>query len=122
MIEKEHQEIFEKLSSHEKKLYSSIKHEHPDWCPSQIMTMLCVYLNSVDVMRGVGFDIANAIQLSTSEKNKLIKGCEDYYYKNIPLSEQDKNLLWRVRKKYHIELYGLSEFAIPKNIIDKIIY
>lgn len=82
--------------------------------------MLLVYSNSVNVMRGVGFDIANAIQLSTSEKNALIKGCEDYYYKNIPLSEQNKNLLWRVRKKYHIQLYGLSELAIPKTLLIKL--
>lgn len=118
-------EEYEKLNKVDKQCYDTIRQQHPDWSHIQLMAYLNIARGSEDayiIMRGVGFDIANATQLTMSDKKSLIRGCEDYYFNDKPLSEYHRHLLWRVRKEYHIRNYGLSEQAVPKNFIEKIIF
>ena len=59
------------------------------------------------IMRGVGYDIANSPILSEEEKKVLIKACENFFYQDIPFKKEERCLLWKVRKLYHIRNSGL---------------
>lgn len=77
------------------------------------------YLNIFErystTMRGVGYDIANFPILSDEEMNILIKACENYFYQDIPFIKQERSLLWKVRKLYHIRNSKLSYQAEPSS-------
>ena len=73
-------------------------------------------------MGGVGYDIANSNYLTEGEKEHLIRSCENYAFKGKSFSKLDKNLLWKVRKCYHIQQMGLDAIAEPATIIDRFLY
>lgn len=73
-------------------------------------------------MGGVGYDIANSDNLSECEKEHLIQSCENYAFNGSTFSQLDKNLLWKVRKCYHIRQMGLSQIAEPASFMDRLIY
>lgn len=72
------------------------------------------------IMRGVGFDIANSPILSGEEKNILIKACENYFYQDKSFTKQERCLLWKVRKLYHIRNSGLCYQAEPSSFFDRL--
>lgn len=74
------------------------------------------------IMRGIGFDISNSNSLKSDEKDELIRACERLLYYGIPLQKCHKNLLWKVRKEYHIVLSGLDSQAEPSSFWDKLRY
>lgn len=88
--------------------------KHPEWNHNQIISKLAIdkALQNVDIMRGVGFDIANSNNLTDKQKEELIKACEDYYYKSKSFSTYERSLLFKVRDEYHIRNYGLCELVI----------
>lgn len=73
-------------------------------------------------MNGVGYDIANSDNLSECEKEHLIRSCENYAFKGESFSQLDKNLLWKVRKCYHIRQMGLFHIAEPASFIDRLLF
>ena len=73
------------------------------------------------IMRGVGYDIANSLILSDEEKNILIKACENYFYQNRSFTKQERYLLWKVRKLYHIRNSGLCYQAEPSSFFDRLL-
>lgn len=73
-----------------------------------------------DAMRGFGYDIANSYKLTDNEKSKLIKAVEDWLFRDIPFSTTEKNLLWKVRKEYHINNSVLTHIAEPASWYDRI--
>lgn len=73
-------------------------------------------------LSGVYYDITNSKVLSSKEKKYLIASVDDFVYRDVPLQTRARHLLWRVRKKYHIILKGLSMEAEPQSFIDKILF
>lgn len=71
-------------------------------------------------MRGVGYDIANSSILSNEEKEILIKACENYFYQDRSFTKQERWLLWKVRKLYHIRDSGLCYQAEPSSLFDRL--
>lgn len=78
------------------------------------------FLLTIVTMRGVGYDIANSSILSNEEKEILIKACENYFYQDMPFTKQERCLLWKVRKLYHIRNSGLCYQAEPSSFFDRL--
>lgn len=76
----------------------------------------------VDIMRGIGFDIANFQKLTNSQKRELIIACEDFIFRKKPFTTEQKNLLWRVRKEYHIRNSNLYYEAEPATWADRLLW
>ena len=113
MTTKEQQE-YNALSERMKEVYSQIKSAHPDWNHKQLMFKIALYRNTDDrndVMRGLGFDIANSENLSEDQKNELIKSVHGWLFSAREFTSRDMGLLFRVRNEYHISNSGLYYIA-----------
>lgn len=85
-------------------------------------TVLDKIMSNQQIMRGIGFDIANSKNLKESEKQELLRGCEALLYMESPLQKRHKHLLWKIRKDYHIILSGLDQQAEPSSFWDRLLY
>lgn len=113
MTTKEQQE-YNALSERMKEVYSQIKSAHPDWNHKQLMFKIALYRNTDDrndVMRSLGFDIANSENLSEDQKNELIKSVHGWLFSAREFTSRDMGLLFRVRNEYHIRNSGLYYIA-----------
>lgn len=75
-----------------------------------------------DIMGGIGYDIANFSKLTDSQKRKLITACEEFIFHEKPFTTEQKNLLWRVRKEYHIRNSSLYYEAESATWADRLLW
>ena len=131
-------EVYKSLSDELRASYREACRLHSEWSHAKVMAFIDITNNTEinipndteiideimkqqmchNIMRGVGFDIANSSQLNEKQKKELIRACENYFYNDVPFNKYHKSLLYKIRKEYHIVLTGLSEMAKPKGLLD----
>ena len=55
-----------------------------------------------DVVRGIGYDIANSPKIPEDEKPSLIKAVEKYFFSNGSFTIRHRSLLCRIQNEYHM--------------------
>lgn len=88
--------------------------------PEELSEEVMRRLRMGDVMRGVGYDIANSPKIPEDEKMPLIRACESYFIANTSFTTRQRSLLYRIRKEYHIRQSGLCSEAKPASFWDEI--
>ena len=88
--------------------------------PEELSEEVIRRLQMGDVMRGVGYDIANSARIPEDEKMPLIRACESFFFADGSFTMRQRSLLYRIRKDYHIRQSGLYLEAKPASFWDEI--